>query len=198
MICLETVKRFCKEYWLIENYDQAMADETQTWHCHHRHEIDWALPREELIAIGRYYDVHYSELIFLTPEEHNRLHNINKEGYWKGKVGPNKGKEGGFKGKHHTEEAKQRISDSIKKRGGHSGTNNPNYGNHHTKEAKQRISAAKTGENNPNYKYHITEEELYDLYVVQGFTMQEIASMYGCSFSTIWFQLKKYKINKNG
>lgn len=63
MICLEKVQQYCQEYWKIENYDLAMADTTQTWHCHHRHEIDWALPMEELIAIGRYYDVHYSELI---------------------------------------------------------------------------------------------------------------------------------------
>ena len=74
MICLQTVKQFCKEYWKVENYDQAVADKEQTWHCHHRHEIDWALPKEELISVGRYYDVHYSELIFLTPEEHKRLH----------------------------------------------------------------------------------------------------------------------------
>lgn len=78
MICLETVKKFCTEYWKIENYDQAVADKTQTWHCHHRHEINWALPKEELIAIGRYYDVHYSELIFLTPKEHVRLHHTGK------------------------------------------------------------------------------------------------------------------------
>lgn len=100
MICLETVKRFCQEYWKIENYDQAVADESQTWDCHHRHEIDWVLPRKELIAIGRYYDVHYSELIFLTPEEHRRLHNI-------GKVGP-------WKGKHRTEETKAKMSTAKK------------------------------------------------------------------------------------
>lgn len=167
MIGLKTVKRFCKEYWLIENYDQAMADETQCWHCHHRHEIDWALPRKELIAIGRYYDVHYSELIFLTQEEHTRLHKAGKnnpwygkEGYWKGKVGPNKGKGGTFKGHYHTGESKQKMGDT------------------HT-------------------KFSISVEELYDLYIVQGFTLQEIASMYGCSLQCIHWKLKKYNIKKN-
>lgn len=155
MICLKTVKRYCKEYWKIENYDQAVADESQVWHCHHRHEIDWALPTEELIAIGRYYDVHYSELIFLTPKEHLSLHKAGenhpmygKEGCWKGKVGPNKGK----------------IS----------------------------------GENNPNYKYHITAEELYDLYIVQGLSLHQIADLYGCGLTCIWRKLKKYNITKNG
>ena len=39
MIC-ETVKKFCSEDpSLIENYDLAIADETQTWECHHRLEI---------------------------------------------------------------------------------------------------------------------------------------------------------------
>ena len=83
MICLETVKQFCKEYWKIENYQEAVNDAEQVWHCHHRHEIDWVLPKEELIAIGRYYDVHYSELIFLTPKEHKRLH-MKSNTYCKG------------------------------------------------------------------------------------------------------------------
>ena len=97
MICLQTVEKYCQEYWKIENYPEAVNDQTQTWDCHHRHEIDWALPREELISIGRYYDVHYSELIFLTHAEHKCLHQ---------------------KGTHHTEEAKQKISECVKQRGG--------------------------------------------------------------------------------
>lgn len=57
MICIYAVKKFCKEYpSMIENYDKAIADKTQTWHCHHRDEIR-TLPsgvtvirsREELI-----------------------------------------------------------------------------------------------------------------------------------------------------
>lgn len=152
MICLETVKKFCKEYRLIENYDQAMADTTQTWHCHHRHEIDWALSKEELIAIGRYYDVHYSELIFLTPEEHKRLH---------------------FRGE-----------------------NNPQYGKEGTRKGKEGYWRGKEGDATPNYKYHITEDELYDLYVVKGLTLQKIADLYGCCITCIWLKLKKYAIRK--
>ena len=173
-------EKFCKEYWKIENYQEAVNDRTQTWHCHHRHEIDWVLPKEELIAIGRYYDVHHSELIFLTPREHKRLHmegennpNYGKECPWKGKVGPQKGKL--------------------------SGKNNPMYGKHHTKETKQKISNAmkgRVGENASNYKYHITEEELYNLYMVQGLSQQKIAELYGCTTQTICNKLKKYNIKK--
>ena len=40
MIALENVKRFCREdISKIENYDKAINDKTQTWHCHHRLEI---------------------------------------------------------------------------------------------------------------------------------------------------------------
>ena len=124
MICLQEVKKYCQEYWKIENYDQAVADESQTWHCHHRHEIDWALPMEELIAIGRYYDVHYSELIFLTPEEHKRLHFGGENNPWYGKEGP-------WRGKQRTKETKQKMSDARKCR---VGENAPNYKYHITEE----------------------------------------------------------------
>lgn len=81
MISVNT-KKFCKEDpSMIENYDKAIADETQIWHCHHRDEIR-TLPsgmiaihsREELKEIGRYYDCPANELIFLCPADHSKLH----------------------------------------------------------------------------------------------------------------------------
>ena len=40
MINEKNAKRFCNEdISLIENYDKAIVDNTQTWHCHHRAEI---------------------------------------------------------------------------------------------------------------------------------------------------------------
>ena len=168
MICLETVKRFCKEYRKIENYSQAMADTTQTWHCHHRHEIDWALPKEELITVGRYYDVHYSELIFLTPEEHKRLHR---------------------QGKRHTKESKAKMSAAKK-------GNTWNKGRQFTEEWKHRLSESGKGNQNP-LKYHISAEELYNLYVIQGLSTPKIAKIYGCYPQTIHYKLKKFNIRKN-
>lgn len=76
------VNKFCKEDpSMIENYDKAMADTTQTWHCHHRDEIR-TLPsgmivirsKQELIDNGRYDNCPANELIFLTNAEHARLH----------------------------------------------------------------------------------------------------------------------------
>lgn len=102
MICLQEVKRYCQEYYLIENYDQAIADKTQPWHCHHRFEIDYNMSRLELQAMGFYFNRPFDELIFLTPEEHGRMHmegennpNYGKEGYWKGKEVSWKGKRSG-------------------------------------------------------------------------------------------------------
>lgn len=179
MICLETVKKFCTEYWLIENYDQAVADESQTWCCHHRREIEYNLSRIELQALGFYFNRPFAELIFLTPEEHKRLHRKGKRHTEESKAkmsAARKGKEAPNKGKHLTEEWKQRLS-VVKK------------GTHHTEESKQKMSDAKT-------KFHISVEELYDLYVVQGLSTYKIAELYGCSDTCIYRKLKKFNIRK--
>ena len=40
MICKKTIKNFCcDDPSLIENYDKAINDTTQTWDCHHRGEV---------------------------------------------------------------------------------------------------------------------------------------------------------------
>ena len=68
-------KLFCKEdISKIKNYDKAIADTTQTWHCHHMTETWWNCTRKELIENECYYHRKACELIFLTPEEHKRLH----------------------------------------------------------------------------------------------------------------------------
>lgn len=74
-------KYCCEDITLIENYDKAIADTTQTWQIHHRDEIR-TLPSEvivyrtqqELIENGRYYNCPANELIFLTKSVHCKLH----------------------------------------------------------------------------------------------------------------------------
>ena len=61
---------------MIENYDKAVADTTQTWDCHHRRETIFS--RKDLIEIGEYYNRPACELIFLTPTDHQILHNLGK------------------------------------------------------------------------------------------------------------------------
>lgn len=68
----------CEDISLIENYEAAINDETQTWHCHHRFEIDLGLSMKELNDRNLYYNRPASELIFITKAEHHRLHNQGK------------------------------------------------------------------------------------------------------------------------
>lgn len=85
MIYERRAKLYCKEdISLIENYDKAINDKSQTWHCHHRDEVK-VLPsgmkvyrsKEELMESGRYYHCPANELIFLTYKEHNAIHKGN-------------------------------------------------------------------------------------------------------------------------
>ena len=77
MINEKYAKSFCcEDISLIENYELAIADTTQTWECHHRGEI---LPcgrfsRDDLKKFGLYYKRPAAELIFLTPSAHRQLH----------------------------------------------------------------------------------------------------------------------------
>lgn len=75
----ETLKKICRNYHLIENYMQARFDEENKWELHHRRETDENKSRQQLIDEGRYYDVEAEELIFLTREEHNKLHHTGKK-----------------------------------------------------------------------------------------------------------------------
>lgn len=116
MICIKTAKKFCKDdITLIENYDKAIEDTTQTWVCHHRLELtlegEHAHSVQDLIRLDMYYHRPYFELIFLTKSDHYKLHlpYRNTEEF-KRKIG-----ESG-KGRHWklSEEAKRNIGKSMK------------------------------------------------------------------------------------
>ena len=132
-------KRFCKEdISKIENYDKAIADTTQTWHCHHRTEIWWNCTAQDLIDNECYYNRKACELIFLTPSEHKCLHRkgrtLSEETRQKISES-NKGKTG----KRHTEEWCRKISEANK------GEKNAFYGKHHTEESRRKMSESKKG-----------------------------------------------------
>ena len=67
---------YCRHPELIENYEKAIADTTQTWECHHRFEA--LFTKEELIKYNWYYDVEPNCLIFLTKAEHDTIHDRRK------------------------------------------------------------------------------------------------------------------------
>ncbi len=163
MIFEINAKKFCcEDISLIENYDKAISDDSQVWHCHHRLEIteDGILTPDDLKAKNMYFKRPASELIFLTKKEHEDLHRENRSSKYYENYGNmvekiSKAHKGiphseehrkrigeANKGKHnrlHTEEEKRRISESIR------GEKNPFYGKHHSEETKERISKTKTG-----------------------------------------------------
>ena len=110
MIC-KNIKKICKDdITKIENYELAIADNTQVWDCHHRLELtldgEYAHSKEELMRLGMYYHRPFFELIFLTPAEHKALHNSTEE--YKRKMSEV------MKGRIITEEHKRKIGESHK------------------------------------------------------------------------------------
>lgn len=107
---------FCTKPELIENYDKAIADTTQTWICHHRNEQYYTA--KELKDLGLYYDCPPCELIFLTQKEHIKIHKNCKdfEKWQNRKNNALKGRKTSMKGKHFSKEHKENISKSLKGR----------------------------------------------------------------------------------
>lgn len=91
---------YCRNPELIENYELAIADETQTWEVHHRKEELYS--QKELIERGEYFDVSPEELIFLTESEHHKIDPKCK------RVGE------AHKGKKLSEEHKRKLSEAHK------------------------------------------------------------------------------------
>ena len=122
MISESNAHKYCRDdISKIENYDKAIADNSQLWDCHHRDEVK-VLPsgmtvlrsRQYLIDNCRYYDCPANELIFLTHAEHQILHN---------------------KGMHHSDETRKKISESQKGK----------KGSHHSKDTRKKISESMKG-----------------------------------------------------
>ena len=133
--------KYCKnDISLIENYDKAIADETQVWHCHHRRETIYS--RSGLIEIGEYYNRPACELIFLTKSEHMRLHNLGKNvsAETRQKLSEaNNGENNPMFGKHLSEETRQKLSEARK------GKPSCMKGKHHSEESRKKIGAAHKG-----------------------------------------------------
>ena len=77
MINLRTVIQYCKNYTQIENYKEAVNDDTQTWICHHI--LGEILTSEQLKTHNFYYDIPPCMLKFVTKSEHNKIHKKDKK-----------------------------------------------------------------------------------------------------------------------
>ena len=136
-------KCFCRHPELIENYDKAISS-NKKYDCHHRLEthfsdgterpINAQLSKDELIALGMYFDRPASELIFLTQVEHHSLHNKYNKGR---KLGPKSDEakakiSAANKCKKRSEETKRKMSEARK-------------GKKHSEEWKAKIGASMRG-----------------------------------------------------
>lgn len=116
MICIEQAQKYCSDaISMIENYDKAKADTTQTWECHHR--LGLTHSHNELERLGLYENRPADELIFLTPSEHKSLHGMNKSDETRRKLSEaRKGEGNPMYGKTQSDETRRKMSESHKAR----------------------------------------------------------------------------------
>lgn len=120
----KNIKQYCcEDVSLIENYYDAINDDTELWIIHHKLEIELNLSKQQLIDMCLYKHRPASELMFMRNSEHNSLHH---------------------KGTHNSEEQKEKIrkklagrtlSESHKQH-----ISEGNKGKKRTEEQKQYIS----------------------------------------------------------
>lgn len=121
MIHEEQLKPYCSEdLSLIENYELAVNDKIQVWHCHHRMELNEdgsvRFTMSELKELGLYYNRPASDLILLSPSEHHHLHSRLHNNAMYGKTHSDEVKlKCGVNniGKKHTEEWKRNHSKQL-------------------------------------------------------------------------------------
>lgn len=176
MIDKGRVKKYCSEDpSLIENYDKAINDKTQTWHCHHRLE-DLGFSQKDLKYLQLYYGVPAEELIFMTPNEHYSLHSTGREVSEETKEKLRKANELIW-----TPEKRKEHGDLFR------GEKSQRYG-------KPAWNSGKHGLQKAWNKIYLDKDILYDLYWVQHKTFREIAEILHCSVPSVGRYMKEYKI----
>jgi len=136
---MRNFEKFCDDFENIENYEQAKADNFKDWDCHHRLETHTSdgekrpvdITRDELKALGMYYNRPANELIFLVRKEHSSLHlrgKLRSEETKRKISDSHKGK----KQKPHSDETKKRMSEAHK-------------GKHLSEEHKRKLSEFNKG-----------------------------------------------------
>ena len=157
MINEKLVRKYCKEdISKIKNYDKAIADTTQVWHCHHMTETWWNCSAKDLVENECYYHRKACELIFLTPEEHMRLHMQNISDETRKKISEAK------KGVTLSDETRKKMSESKKGHTVNEDTRKKMSEAHkgHTvnEETRKKMSESRKGENHPMYGKKHSEE----------------------------------------
>ena len=115
MINESRARKFCKDYTLIENYEEAKDDTSHVWVCHHI--LGEILTRQQLLDHDFYYDVPPCMLKFVTKDEHSRLHNTGKHLSDETRRKMSESKKGIItwsKGKHLSAEHRRKLSEAAK------------------------------------------------------------------------------------
>lgn len=150
MIDKRRVNEYCSEnFTLIENYDKAINDDTQTWDCHHRLE-ELGFTQKDLKYLGLYYKVPASELIFMTHSDHIKLHQTGHHHSIETKIKISEGN----KDRVLSEETKQKISIAV------SGENHPNWNKPRSESTKRKIREANKDVPKPLFKWQTPEGDI--------------------------------------
>lgn len=123
MFSCRQAKKFCKNFELIENYDDALSS-SEMYVIHHR--LEQVFTKEELKRANWYYNRKPQELIFLKRSEHNnntKIHVGCRLGVKKASESK-KGKPSGMKGKTPWNKGIKVESASIKMKGNKNGIGN--------------------------------------------------------------------------
>ena len=138
MINEKLVRRYCKEdISKIKNYDKAIADKTQTWHCHHMTETWWNCSAKDLVENECRKAC---ELIFLTPAEHASLHTKGRTQSKETCIKKSESLKGKNKGKICSEETRIKISEAMK------GKPSPMKGRTLSAETRRKLSESHKGQ----------------------------------------------------
>ena len=170
MINERQAKRYCRDDIAnIENYNKALSDRINMWHCHHRDEVK-LLPSgikvyrsaEDLKECGRYYNCPANELIFLTQAEHNKLHKKSKSISEEHRMKISKT----MKGRTFSLEHRRKLSEAEL-------GNKRNLGKHHSEETRRKIREGNKGQTHSefgkNFKEHygLTKTDNTKLYQIE-------------------------------
>ena len=144
MINEKYIKKYCcEELSLIENYEKALNDPNETWHCHHKLETDLGLSQQELINTNRYWNVEAKYLIFLTSKEHYQLHKTGKPRSSETKHKISETEKGRIFSLNHRKKLSENNARYWK------GKSSPMKGKSHSEEAKEKNRQAHLGKTAP-------------------------------------------------